>query len=59
MANPRQRRKARSGTSGAALSKKSKKRHLHKQPAFNGPAVLAGKWDKSYVSFTSEASSGS
>lgn len=47
MANPRQRRKQRSGTAKVKTSKASLK-NKHKV-IVKGPAVLTENWDKSYV----------
>ncbi|KZV75771.1 hypothetical protein PENSPDRAFT_599409 [Peniophora sp. CONT] len=47
MANPRQRRKARSGShTSVSHSKRAKTLHLKKQPAIRGPKVLQEAWDK-------------
>ncbi|KAI0035737.1 ribosome biogenesis protein Nop16 [Vararia minispora EC-137] len=46
MANPRQRRKARSSTHSAISHSRRAKRLLKKQPPIKGPKVLQDAWDK-------------
>lgn len=45
MANPRQRRKARSGSHRAVSQAKNAKRNLKKTPPIRGPKVLQDAWD--------------
>ncbi|KAK0502815.1 ribosome biogenesis protein Nop16 [Armillaria luteobubalina] len=45
MANPRQRRKARSGSHRAVTQSKNAKRNLKKTPPIRGPKVLQDAWD--------------
>lgn len=45
MANPRQRRKARSGSHKAVSHSKSAKKNLKKMPAIRGPKALQEAWD--------------
>ncbi|KAJ1307249.1 hypothetical protein OPQ81_001362 [Rhizoctonia solani] len=46
MANPRQRRKSRSGTHSAVKQSRRAKKNLRKHPALKGPKALQDAWDK-------------
>ncbi|TCD61679.1 hypothetical protein EIP91_008101 [Steccherinum ochraceum] len=46
MANPRQRRKSRSGSHKAVRHSNNAKKNLKKQPPIRGPKVLQDAWDK-------------
>ncbi|KAF8754261.1 Ribosome biogenesis protein Nop16 [Rhizoctonia solani] len=46
MANPRQRRKARSGSHSAVKQSRRAKKNLRKHPAIKGPKALQDAWDK-------------
>ncbi|CUA75865.1 hypothetical protein RSOLAG22IIIB_01865 [Rhizoctonia solani] len=46
MANPRQRRKSRSGSHSAVKQSRRAKKNLRKHPAIKGPKALQDAWDK-------------